>query len=195
MPQLSVRQLALLSVLTAVSLGIQLTPRPPNVEFTSLFTFLVGILYGSLVGGFFGGFVMFVNGFLSPWGFAGFIMPFQIVGMAIIGFAGGTYKRYVVGVHPAQVSAEVAVLGAFLTLLYDTITTVGVAVQSTIIYGIPWHISLIATFSAGALFYLVHIVSNTALFGSGLIPLIKALQRVPGGEALWSKKELLHSQH
>lgn len=194
MPQLSVRRLALLSVLTAVSLGIQLTPRPPNVEFTSLFTFLVGILYGSLVGGFFGGFVMFVNGFLSPWGYGGFMIPFQVVGMAIIGFSGGIYKRYVVGVYSVQVSAEFAVLGAFLTLLYDIITNTGVAYSFTILSGVPWHIALISAFSLGAPFSLVHIVSNIALFGSGLIPLIKALQRVPGGEALWSKKELLHSQ-
>ncbi len=186
--------MALLSVLTAVSLGIQLAPRPPNVEFTSLFTFLVGILYGSLVGGFFGGFVMFVNGFLSPWGFAGFMMPFQMLGMAIAGVVGGIYKRYVVGVHSARVCTEVAVLGAFLTLLYDIITNVGVAVPPTL-SGVPWHISLISAFSMGAPFSLVHIVSNIALFGSGFIPLIKALQRVPGGEALWSEKEPLHSQH
>lgn len=194
MPLLSVRQMALLTVLTAVSLGIQLTPRPPNVEFTSLFAFLVGILYGSLVGGFFGGFVMFVNGFLSPWGFAGFMMPFQIVGMATIGFAGGIYRRHVVGVHSAQVCVEVAVLGAFLTLLYDIVTNAGVAV-SLRLTGTPWHIALVSAFSLGALFSLVHIVSNVVLFGSGFIPFIKAIQRVPGGEALWSEKELLHSQH
>lgn len=194
MPSLNTRQMALLSVLTAVSLGIQLAPRPPNVEFTSLFAFIVGILYGSLVGGFFGGFVMFVNGFLSPWGFAGLMMPFQIVGMATIGFAGGIYKRYVVGVHSAQVCVEVAVLGAFLTLLYDITTNVGVAV-SLALTGTPQHIALISAFSMGAPFSLVHIVSNIALFGSGFIPLIKAIQRVPGGDALWSEKELLHSQH
>jgi hypothetical protein len=185
--------MALLSVLTAVSLGIQLAPRPPNVEFTSLFTFLVGILYGSLVGGFFGGFVMFVNGFLSPWGFAGFMMPFQIVGMATIGFAGGIYKRHVVEVHSAQVCAEVAVLGAFLTLLYDIITNIGVAV-SLMLNGAPWHIALLSAFSLGALFSLAHVGSSVFLFGSGFVPLIKALKRVPGGEALWSEKELLHSQ-
>ncbi len=193
MPLLSIRRIALLSVLTAVSLGIQLAPRPPNVEFTSLFSFLVGILYGGIIGGFFGGFVMFVNGFLSPWGFAGFMMPFQIVGMAIIGFAGGIYKRCVVGVHSAQVCAEVAVLAAFLTLLYDIITNIGVAVSLTL-NGTPWHISLVLAFSMGAPFSLVHIVSSIVLFGSGFIPLIKALKRVPGGEALWSEKELLHSQ-
>jgi len=137
---------------------------------------------------------MFVNGFLSPWGFAGFMMPFQIVGMAIIGFAGGIYKRYVVGVHSAQVCAEVAVLGASLTLLFDIITNIGVAVQQTVLGGVPWHISLILALSVGAPFSFVHIVSSIALFGSGFIPLIKALKRVPGGEALWSEKELLHSQ-
>jgi hypothetical protein len=184
--------MAVLSVLTAVSLGIQLTPRPPNVEFTSLFTFLVGILYGSLVGGFFGGFVMFVNGFLSPWGFAGLMMPFQIIGMAITGFAGGVYKRYMVRVHSAQVFAEVAVLGAFLTLLYDIITNIGVAV-SLALNGTQWHIALILALSWGAPFSLVHVASNTVLFGSGFVPLIKVIKRVPGGEALWSEKKLLHS--
>lgn len=192
MPSLNARQMALLSVLTAVSLGIQLAPRPPNVEFTSLFTFVVGILYGSLVGGFFGGFVMFVNGFLSPWGFAGFMMPFQIVGMATIGFAGGIYKRHVVEVNPAKVCAEVAVLGAFLTLLYDIITNIGVA--SLMLNGAPWHIAILSAFSLGAPFSLAHVGSSVFLFGSGFVPLIKALKRVPGGEALWSEKELLHSQ-
>lgn len=192
MPSLDARQIALFTVLIAVSLGIQLAPRPPNVEFTSLFAFLAGILYGSLTGGFFGGFVMFVNGFLSPWGFAGLMMPFQIVGMATTGFAGGIYKRYVVGAHSTQVCAEVAVLGAFLTLSYDIITNAGVA-GSLMLTGTPPHISLITAFSMGAPFSLVHIASNIVLFGSGFIPLVKALQRVPGGEVLWLKRERLHS--
>lgn len=189
MPLLNTRQIALLSVLTAASLGIQLAPRPPNVEFTSLFTFFVGVLCGSLVGGFFGSFVMLVNGFLSPWGVGGLMIPFQIVGMAITGIAGGVYKRYMVGVHSAQIGAEVAVNGASLTLLYDVITNIGVAV-SFMVTGSPWHISLITAFSMGAPFSLVHIGSNAFLFGAGFIPLAKAIQRVPGGEALWSRREL-----
>jgi len=193
MLSLNTHQIALLSALTAVALGIQLAPRPPNVEFTSLFTFFVGILYGGLVGGFFGGLVMFVNGFLSPWGFAGLMMPFQIFGMAIIGFAGGIYKKYMVGVHSAQVCAEVAVLGAFLTLLYDIVTNLGVA-TSFMLTGTPSHIALISALSMGTPFSLIHVVSNVILFGSGFISLMKAIQRVPGGEALWSEKELLHSQ-
>ncbi len=192
MLSLNVRQIALLSVFVAVSLGIQLAPRPvPNVEFTSLLTFVVGIFFGGIIGGFFGGFVMFVNGFFSPWGFGGLMIPFQIAGMATIGFTGGIYKKFMVDVRSAQVSAEVAVLGAVLTLLYDIITNIGVAV-SFVLAETPWHISLILAFSRGAPFSLVHVVSNIVLFGSGFIPLIKAIQRVPGGEALWSKKEFLH---
>ena len=85
------RIIALIGVLTALCLAVQLSPRPPNVEFTSLFTFILGFMFGSLMGIFFGSFVMFVNAFFSPWGFAGLNMPFQIVGMAVVGLAGGLY--------------------------------------------------------------------------------------------------------
>lgn len=193
MRSLTTGQIALLSALIAAAVGIQLAPRPiPNVETTSLFTFLVGILFGSIIGGSFGGLVMLVNGFLSPWGFGGLNIPFQMAGMAIVGITGGFYKRYTVEVSPARVSVEVTILGASLTLLYDLITNVGVAVPF-----MPkgsWHIALAASFSLGAPFSLVHVASNSFLFGSGFIPLVKALKRVPGGEVLWSKRELLSSQ-
>jgi len=192
MLSLNTRQIALLSVLTAVSLGIQLTPRPMNVESTSLLTFLVGILYGGIIGGFFGGSVMFVNGFLSPWGYGGLVIPFQMAGMAIIGFTAGIYRRSLNKLNNARISAEVAVLGAFLTLLYDVITNTGVAVQ-IMSAEVPLIIALISVFSTGVFASAIHIVSNTFLFASGFIPLLKALQNIPGGEALWSRKELLHS--
>lgn len=192
MPTLNTRQVALLSVLAAVSLGIQLTPRPMNIESTSLLTFLVGILYGSLVGGFFGSFILFVNGFLSPWGYGDINIPFQMAGMAIIGVAGGIYKRYMVGVNSSQVRAEVAILGAFLTILYDIITNMGYTVYLTL-HGVPLTIALITVLSTGVFASLIHIISNIVLFASGFLPLLKALQNVPGGEALWSKRELFPS--
>lgn len=48
------RKLALFGILTALCLAIQLTPRPPNVEFTSFITFTVGVIYGVLDGTLFG---------------------------------------------------------------------------------------------------------------------------------------------
>jgi hypothetical protein len=194
MSSLNARQISLLSVLTAVTLGIQLAPRPvPNVEATSLFTFLVGFLYGGVVGGFFGGFVMFVNGFLSPWGPAELNMPFQMAGMALIGLAGGIYQRSTPKLNSVRVRSEVAVLGAFITVLYDVITNAGVAVGYNILGGVPIGIALISTFSTGVFFSLIHVGSNTVLFASGFVPLLKALQSIPGGEILWSRRELLRS--
>jgi len=74
------RQLVLLIILSALCIGIQLTPRPPNVEFTSLIVFLVGAIFGISFGATLGTLVMFINGFFSPWGFAGLMLPFQVAG-------------------------------------------------------------------------------------------------------------------
>jgi len=122
-----------------------------------------------LVAGVFGAFVMFVNGFLSPWGFAGLIMPFQMVGMFIVGFAGGVYKRYVGGEGSGRLCVEAAVLGAFLTLVYDIVTNSGTAILAGR--------AIIFTFFMGVTMSVVHIASNTAFFGFAFIPLLKTLQR------------------
>ena len=127
------RIIALIGVLTALCLAVQLSPRPPNVEFTSLFTFILGFMFGSIMGISFGSIVMFVKAFFSPWGFAGLNMPFQIAGMALVGLAGGLYRRYLQSYNSAKFYIEVAVLGAFLTVLYDLITNFGVALSYMIV--------------------------------------------------------------
>lgn len=173
----SSREIALLSIFASLCLGIQLTPRPANVEFTSLFTFVVGFIFGSLIGTLFGSFIMFINGFFSPWGFSGLNMPFQIAGMALIGLVGGVYKKYFLQSHSsAEFVAEIAVLGGFLTVIYDLITNLGVALQFAIT-GTPiiW-----ATFSAlawGTPFSILHVSSNCVIFGVTFFPLIRALNK------------------
>jgi len=162
------RQLALFCALAAATAGIQLAPRPPNIEATSLTTFFVGVLFGGIAGGLFGTLVMFVNGFLSPWGFAGLILPFQIVGMSIIGIAGGIFRRYGVTGSTTRVALESAVLGSFLTLIYDIITNTGVALIS--------NVPVVLALMYGVVFSLVHIVSNTLLFGLAFTPLMKTFR-------------------
>jgi uncharacterized membrane protein len=169
--------IAVISVLTALCLAIQLSPRPPNVEFTSLFTFILGFMFGSFIGILFGGFVMFVNGFFSPWGFAGLNMPFQIVGMALVGLVGGLYKRYSQGYGSAKFYFEVAVLGAFLTVVYDLITNFGVALNY-MIAGINPSLAVITALAYGTPFSLIHVFSNIGVFGIVFFPLIKALDNV-----------------
>jgi uncharacterized membrane protein len=170
--------IAVISILTALCLAVQLAPRPPNVEFTSLFTFVLGFVFGPLMGVLFGSFVMFVNGFFSPWGFAGPNMPFQIVGMALVGLAGGLYRKYSQNYgSSARFYLEVAVLGAFLTVIYDVITNFGVALLY-MIGGTQPTLAVIAALAYGTPFSLIHIFSNIAVFGIAFFPLIKALDNV-----------------
>jgi len=189
MEPLTTRRLALLATLSALCMGIQLTPRPPNVEFTSLIVFLVGASSGAVLGGSLATIVMLVNGFLSPWGFAGLMLPFQIVGMVIVGVVGGLYGRTKKGIYALSSCGETAVLGAFLTLVYDIITNFGVAVWYMLpgMSMLPVFISVIVS---GAIFSLVHVVSNFLVFLVAFFPLTRALQKFSGGERIWRKDTL-----
>jgi hypothetical protein len=135
-------------------------------------------MLGPFVGILFGSFVMFVNGFFSPWGFAGPNMPFQIVGMALVGLVGGLYRKYSQSNSSlARFYFEVAVLGAFLTVVYDLITNFGVALWY-MIGGLPPFLAVITALAYGTPFSLIHVFSNVAVFGIAFLPLIKALNNV-----------------
>ncbi len=185
------RQLVLLVILTALCVGIQLTPRPlPNVEFTSLVVFLVGAVFGTTFGATLGILVMLINGFFSPWGFAGLMLPFQITGMIIVGIGGGIYRRTRDGLYDAKSCLETAVLGAFLTLIYDIITNFGVAI-TFMLSGTPILLAFVSAIISGALFSLIHIVSNIFVFGLIFFPLTNTLQKLLGGGKPWKKEPLL----
>jgi len=178
------RRLGLFSILAALCLALQLTPRPPNVEFTSFFTFAVGVIYGALYGGFFGCVIMFVNGFLSPYGFAGLVMPFQMIGMAIAGILGGIYRRLMSeDIDSARFCAETAIVGAVIALIYDLVTNAGV-VFYYVLSGMNIALAVLTTVAYGVFFTVVHIFSNTAVFGILTLPSIKALNNLMGGEKI-----------
>jgi hypothetical protein len=167
-----------------------LTPgRPPNVEFTSLVVFLVGSVFGFSSGITLGVLVMLINGFFSSWGFAGLMLPFQVTGMAIVGVGGGLYERARTGLYDVRSCVETAVLGAFLTLVYDMVTNFGVAVSYTLM-GIPIYVAFASALISGALFSLIHVVSNTAVFGIVFMPLTNSLQKLLGGGRTWKEEPL-----
>jgi len=174
-----VKQVALLAIMTSLCVGIQLTPRPPNIEFTSLICFLTGFLFGAFFGALLGTLTMFINGFLSPWGLAGIIMPFQILGMALMGFSGGVYRKSLgenLSVRWFS-NFEVAFLAAFLTLVYDVITNVG--------YAVLFDVDIIFVLIVGTWFTIVHVVSNTVLFGTVFFGLVRIVSNLLGVK-LWS---------
>ncbi len=184
MRSLATRQLVLLIMLSALCVGIQVTPRPPNVEFTSLIVFLVGALFGIFFGATLGVLVMFINGFFSPWGFAGAMLPFQVSGMALVGIGGGIYRWVRNNNYDSRTIFETAVMGAFFTLTYDIITNFGVAVSQI---GIPIQIAFATAIISGAIFSVLHIGSNTIVFGLTFYPLTKAIKNLLGDETNWRK--------
>lgn len=173
--------------MTALCIGIQLAPRPPNIEFTSLIVFLVGVVFGALSGSAVGALVIVVNGFFSSWGFAGLMLPFQMAGMVIVGIGGGLYGRTGAGSHATRSCLETAILGAFLTLTYDLITNSGMAV-SYMLMGAPVFIAFASALVSGALFSLIHVVSNAAIFGVAFVPLTNSLQKLLGGGKTWKEE-------
>jgi hypothetical protein len=172
-----VRHLILFSVLAALCIAIQLTPRPPNVEFTSLIVFVAGAVLGVSFGAGLGVLVMFVNGFASPYGVAGIILPFQVIGMVVVGVGGGLYRRSRHGSYDVKSCTEAAVLGAFLTLVYDVITNFGFAVTYMLV-GEPVFLAFISAILSGAVFSVIHVVSNTVFFGAAFLPITSALQKL-----------------
>lgn len=120
---------------------------------------------------------MFVNGFLSPWGFAGLNMPFQMVGMALVGLTGGLYRKFSQGYSSAKFYVEVAVLGAFLTTFYDLITNLGAAL-SYMLAGMNPNLAIITALAYGTPFSLIHVLSNIAVFGIAFFPIIKAANHI-----------------
>jgi hypothetical protein len=146
-----------------------------------------------VVGAFFGSFVMLINGFLSPAGFGGLNIPFQIVGMIIAGVLGGVYRRFTRGItFSPKFFVETAVLGAFIALIYDLITNLGFGAQ-LILSGEDPSLALFTAFAYGSFFSLLHIVSNCVVFGVLFLPVTHALNSLKVGESIWSKKERLYS--
>jgi hypothetical protein len=191
---MNTRDLAFLIILAALCLAIQIAPRPlPNVEFTSFFSFVVGLVEGALVGAIFGSLVMLINGFLSPWGFGGLNVPFQMGGMIIAAVMGSAYGRFTHNISPsAGSSVETAILGAFIALLYDLITNLGFGLQ-LVLAGEGSSLALFTVLANGSFYSLLHVVSNCAVFGVLFLPVAKALSSMNIGESRWSKKECLYS--
>jgi hypothetical protein len=173
------RQIALFSVLVAVCSAIQALPRP-FVEFTSLLTFSTGVVFGGVFGASLGAFVMLLNCFISPFGFGGTNTPFQMLGMGIIGIVGGFFKIAKEG--KAGFYAEAAILGAFLTLVYQLILNVGYAVfyLTPPLGRFSLLEAIVAAEISGAVVTSIYTLSNTILFGFGILPLVHAMTKILG---------------
>jgi len=132
----------------------------PNVELITLTIFISGCLLGKGKGVIIGMVAMTLFAFFNPLGPA--VIPVaiaQVIGMGYIGFSGGIIGSRMKGIKSAWVRGTfLAVGGFFLTLFYDFLTNLAVALA----FGLweRWYAVVIG----GIAFSLIHIVSNTFIF-------------------------------
>jgi len=122
---------------------------------------------------------MLVNAFLSPYGLAGLNAPFQMLGMSLVGAAGGFYKISRGG--NARFYAETAILGAFLTFIYYAIVDVGYGIYYALFLSrLSLLEAVVLAQVTGIVFTAIYVVTNTIIFGIGAVPLVSAIQRILG---------------
>ena len=77
--------------------------------------------------------------------------------------------------YAISVSIFFGVIGVFLTFIYDTITNIVFG----LVNGLSIWVALIVGFVS---FGLIHMISNGIFFGIGVVPTIKAIKKLIGGE-------------
>lgn len=171
-------RIALAGLFVALALGIDLlTAALPNIELLSLTIFLGGAATGPLVGCFIGVAAELIHSFLNPLGPA-FPLVFagQLLGMGVVGWAGGTFGPRVARLGRVASIAALAGLGFILTVFFDLITNLALGV----------HLGpVLPTLAGGILFAIAHIVSNTlvyAMLGLGGLRVLRELGLVEGKE-------------
>lgn len=146
----------------------------PNMELLLLCAFLGGIALGPKRG-----FIVALMGeaifsALNPVG-SGLGFPilygFQIISVGLCGLVGGFMARFFQRKHHYLIVLIVlSVTGFLLTLTYDLLTALSFPLSSGMTDGTIW-----ATLATGLVFFTMHLVSNTilfGLFGPGLIDLV-----------------------
>lgn len=156
---------SLIGVFTAAAVAGTFALSPlPNVEIITFCAFVTGFIFGARVGGGVGALSMFLFSVISPYG-SGLGYPFllatQIAGMSVAGLVGGLLRKLLRNFRSTSpwTMYLFGVSGATVTLLYDTITTLGFMYPM-----IPFS-EFFSVFAAGIPFTIVHVVSNVILLG------------------------------
>ena len=174
----SARKIALMGVMIALAIALKLPILSiPNVEFLSFVVFSSGFLLGAAEGLLVGTFVSLIYfTLITPYGLPPPpILAAQIFSMGLIGFSGGLAYRLTSASssrgpssRPILFVLTAGTFGLALTLIYDLLTNLGVAV----VVGQLWPVM-----ASAVPFAVVHVVSNTVIF-SVLSPALIKLSRI-----------------
>ena len=172
---LEYRRFALMSLWTGLIVTVGMVfALIPNLELIMLSTFLGGVVLGPRRGLIVAMVGEAIFSALNPIGSGlGFpiLYTFQILSMGLSGFTGGILASVFRRQHNHLIfSLSLGLLGFLLTLVYDMLTALSFPISSGMTEGAIW-----ATLSTGLLFFVMHLVSNTmlfGLFGPGLVELV-----------------------
>ncbi|MHA2378328.1 MAG: hypothetical protein ACXADO_01770 [Candidatus Thorarchaeota archaeon] len=155
------RRVSIIAIMTALALvGNYTLVMIPSVELGSSILFVTAYTFGWTIGAPCALIMSVVFGFVNPWGFTILeILVTQIIAWLYIVAAGAVMgsgsplKRTKV-----PRSWQLAVAGLFLTLFFDLLTNFGYALA----FGLPYWVTILT----GLPFMVVHVVSNTVIFGA-----------------------------
>jgi hypothetical protein len=165
------RKIILMAIFIALAVAVGQDPIP-NVELVSATIFLSGLMLGAKYGLAVGAMATFLFSFFNAYGPASPpLLMAQILGMMLTGLSGGLMQNlFGPRVPPAWL---LGLTGLTLTFIYDLLTTISsIFVLKT---GWPGFIAAIAT---GALFFLLHQISNTVIFALLLPTLVRRLRQL-----------------
>jgi uncharacterized membrane protein len=167
-----IASLAALSVATNYALvGL------PNVKAMDFLVFIGGVCFGPFAGVLIGILGWAIYGVLNPYGFVLQVWLATMLFETIYGLVGGVVGMNLVSINfyskPVRMSFFYGVLGCILTILYDSALNVVYA----LVFGVP----ILAALVLGAPFQVLHAVSNTLIFASCSIPIIRIIKRIGGG--------------
>ncbi|UCH04505.1 MAG: hypothetical protein JSW05_13245 [Candidatus Thorarchaeota archaeon] len=173
------RRVSIVAIMTALALvGNYSLVMIPNVELGSTILFVTAYTFGWTIGAPCALIMSVVFGFVNPWGFTiPEILVTQIIAWLYIVAVGAMIGSS----NPMERTKiakrwQLAATGLFLTLFFDLLTNYGYAVA----FGLPYWVTLVT----GIPFMVVHVVSNTVIFGA-VIPKLDTTIKTQFRFSIW----------
>jgi uncharacterized membrane protein len=144
-----------------------------NVKFMDVLVFITGLAFGSRIGMAVGFLSWAIYGLINPYGFVFPILIATAIMESVYGLAGGLLGREsgkMIHNNSMVAGVQYAIVGLFMTLVYDLVTNV--------VFAVTFSIDLRVALIEGIPFTLVHSLSNVSLFFIGVTPAIKGIRRL-----------------
>lgn len=183
-PHLTVRDISLIAVLTALCVGgsyalIGL----PDIKLMDLMIFVTGFVFGIAIGTTTGALTWIIYGTINPFGFSLPIWLSTIIGETIFGIVGGVlgrinYKTAEKNFSILRFSLEMGLWGLILTIIYDLFTNIVFAIT----FKVPIIVAIMTGWLIPPFFEILHETSNLILFFFAIYPLTKIIKTFRRGD-------------